>query len=116
MAKYIETQTQDGSTIRIEVKDTSKPTPGFTTKAASNNVSGDETKDAYRQTLQIIQSCANDIIETIQKLHTPPSSASADFAVRIDAEAGAMVATSKDDAQFRISLSWKQAEPDDETA
>jgi len=112
MTQYIETFTENGSLIRIEVSDDTKPAPGFTRKAASNNVSTEAVKDAYDQTLQTIRGCANGVVETIQSLDSLPSSASIDFAIKIDAEVGAMIAKTKEDAQFRVSLSWKQEEPE----
>ena len=110
MTHYIETQTGEGSSVRIEVEDTSKPTTGFAHRSAATNVSGDNAQEAYQQVLQTIRSCANGIIGTIQDLQTQPNTVAVDFAIKVDAEAGAMVAKTREDAQFRVSLSWKQAE------
>ena len=112
MTHYIETKTDEGSSIRIEVEDTTKPATGFAHRSASTNVSGDNAQEAYQQVLQTIRGCADGIIGTIQDLQAQPDSAAVDFAIKVDAEAGAMVAKSREDAQFRVSLSWKQAEPD----
>jgi hypothetical protein len=112
MTHYIETQTKDGSTIRIEVTDTSKVGAGFTRPATPTHISTEEAKDAYNQLLTTIKHCANGVIDTLQTLEALPSTASIDFAVKIDAEAGAMIARSREDAQFRVSLSWKQPEPE----
>lgn len=110
MTHYIETKTKDGSTIRIEVEDTSKAAPGFPRKTAATDVSSEAAKDAYQQTLQTIRACADGLVETIQNLQALPNSASIDFAIKIDAEVGALIARSRDDAQFRVSLAWKQTE------
>src|SRR5262245_3972430 len=112
MTHYIETQIKDGSTIRIEVADTTKAGVGFSRSAATTEISTEEAKEAYNQLLTTIRHCANGVIETLQNLEALPSTASIDFAIKIDAEAGAMVAKSREDAQFRVSLSWKQAEPE----
>ena len=115
MVHYIETETSQGALIRIEVEDTSKPATGFTSRpVSSTNVSGDNAHEAYQQVLKTISGCADGIISTIQDLQTQPNTAAVDFAIKIDAEAGAMVAKTREDAQFRISLSWKQAEPETE--
>lgn len=112
MTHYIETQTKDGSTIRIEVTDTSKAGAGFTRPTTPTQISSEGAKDAYTQLLTTIKHCANGVIDTLQNLETLPNAASIDFAIKIDAEAGAMIARSREDAQFRVSLSWKQAEPE----
>ena len=112
MADYIETKTKDGATIKIEVEAVSKVAAGFSRAASPANVSHDGVKDAYDQVLNTVQVCANGVIQTIQDLKTLPSAASVDFAIKIDADAGAMVAKSLGDAHFKVSLSWKQVEPD----
>ena len=114
MTHYIETYTKDGSSIRIEVEDTSKPAPGFTRQSSPTDVSSEAVEDAYDQTLKTIRGCANGVIDALQNLETLPSTASFDFAIKIDAEAGAMVAKSRDEGQFKISLNWKQAETEKE--
>lgn len=115
MTHYIETQAADGSTIRIEVQDTSKPTTGFTRQTTPTNVSGDSAQETYAQVLQTIQGCANGVINTLQNLESLPSTASIDFAIKVDAEVGAMVARSREDGQFRVSLSWKQPGEENDT-
>ena len=112
MAEYIETQTQNGVAIKIEVEPISKVAAGFTRPASPANVSHEGVKDAYDQTLKTVRACANGIIETLQGLDTLPSAAAIDFAIKIDAEAGAMLAKSLGDAHFKVSLSWKQVEPE----
>ena len=38
--------------------------------------------------------------------------ASIDFAIKVDATAGAMIAKSMNDAQFKVSLSWQKETPE----
>jgi acetamidase/formamidase len=117
MTHYIESKAKDGSVIKIEVTDTSKHSAGFTRESNSpTDVSGDASADAFVQALQTIQSCATGVIETLQKLETmPPNAAAFDFSVKVDAEVGAMIAKSRDEGQFKVSLSWKQPEPESKT-
>lgn len=116
MIHYIETKTTDGATMRIEVADTSRPTPGFTRSATSpTNVSGADNADAFDQLLQTIRGCANGVVDTLQTMAQTPSAASVDFSVKVDAEAGALVSKTRDEGQFKISLSWKQAEESSDT-
>ncbi|MCK6627233.1 MAG: hypothetical protein L6R45_18915 [Anaerolineae bacterium] len=112
MAEYIETQTKNGATLKIEVESTSKVGAGFTRPSSPANVSHEGVKDAYDQTLNTVRVCANGMVETLQGLASLPNTASIDFAIKIDAEAGAMIAKSIGDAHFKVSLSWKQAEPE----
>lgn len=112
MTSYIESETKDGSTIRIEVETAAKGV-GFSQAAASGKVTS-EGGDAYSQTLGTIRACASGIIGSLQEMEHPPQTASVNFAIKIDAESGAMIARAADNAQFKVSLTWKQDGPDDE--
>ena len=109
MTEYIEAQAPDGTVIRIEVESTAKSGAGFARPSAATDVSGHAAQEAYQQALGTIRVCANGVIETLQNLEVAPSAASINFAIKIDAEAGAMIAKSVNDAQFKVALSWKQA-------
>jgi hypothetical protein len=113
MADFIEMKTKSGATVRIEVT-SERPGAGFGHQSSTRAGAGAGGTSAYDQTLEIIRACANDLIDTLQNLEAPPSAASIDFAIKIDGEAGAMIAKSGADAQFKVSLSWKQVEPDQE--
>lgn len=114
MTEYIETKTKDGLTIRIEVDPDARGTAGFGRQTAAGDVSTETAQDAYDQTLNTIRACASGVIDTLQGLDAQPSAASIEFAIKVDAKAGAMIAKSVGAAQFKVSLSWKQVEPDSE--
>lgn len=114
MTEYIETRTKDGVAIRIEVEPGSKSATGFGRESESTDVSHEGVEDAYEQTLATIRACANGMIDTLQGLEALPSAASIDFAIKVDAKAGAMIAKSANEAQFKVSLTWKQVEPEKE--
>ncbi len=114
MIEYIETKTDEGTPIRVEVESSLKSGAGFGKKTSGGEVTSEVAKDAYNQTMSTIHACVDGIIGTLQNLDAAPSTASIDFAIKIDAEAGAMIAKSMGDSHFKISLSWKQIEPDDE--
>ena len=104
MVNYIETKTKDGQPIRIEVESASKGV-GFSSKSNPNIT---DNGSAYEQTLSTIKACASGVIDTLQGLETPPQNASVSFAIKIDGEVGALIAKSAENAQFKVSLSWKQ--------
>lgn len=112
MTHYIETKTKDGAIIRIEVEDTSKPSPGFTRQVTTpTNVSGDSAENAFAEVLTAISGLANGVVETMRSLSTVPNAAAIEFAVKVDGEVGALIAKRRDDGQFKVSLSWKEPEP-----
>lgn len=111
---YIETVTEDGQSIRIEVEETVKSSAGFTRQNPQANLSSEAVKDAYEQALATIRGCADGVVATLQDLTPSPSSASIEFSIKVDAEAGSMVAKTRETGQFKVSLSWKQPEPENE--
>jgi hypothetical protein len=111
MTDYVETKTKDGATIRIEVDSGGKVGTGFG-RTAAGDATTETASQSYAQVLDTIRACANGVIDTVQNLDAAPSAASIDFAIKIDAEAGALVAKHPGEAHFKISLSWKQAEPE----
>jgi len=111
--EYIETKAKDGSIIRIEVESGAKTRTGFggqdDTAAESAAVA-----NAYEEMLATIRACANGMVDTLQSMDTPPKSASLDFALKIDAKAGPMIAKSGSNVHFKVSLSWHEPGPEKE--
>lgn len=113
MVHYVETQTKNGQTIRIEVDEAARLGAGFARQSPSPDVSNEVNQDAYNQMLTAIRSCADGVMDTLQDMESLPSTAAVEFAVKVDAEAGAMISKSRETGQFRVSLSWKQPDPDE---
>ncbi len=111
--EYIETQTKDGSVIRIEVEAGSKAKTGFGAQADAS-ASDEAAANAYDKTLNTIRACANGMVDTLKSLDTPPNAASVEFALKVDAKAGPMIAKSGSNTHFKVSLSWKQPESKEE--
>ena len=114
MSHYVETQTKDGATLRIEVAEDYRGGAGFAQAIKAGEDADASSKDAYGQTLDAIRACAKGVIDTIQELETQPSGASIDFGIKIDVEAGAMIAKSIGEGQFKINLSWRQSDSEAE--
>lgn len=112
MANYIETKTQNGFSLLIEVTEDSRGSAGFARSTETGDVSSEAAREAYGQTLATIRACANGVIDTLQGLEDQPSNASLEFGIKIDAKAGAMIAKSLGEGQFKVSLSWRQPEPE----
>lgn len=113
MTDYIETQTKDGKTLLIEVEFGAKGTTGFGRQSEEDKTAQEAARAAYAQALDTIRACANDVVDTLQELSTQPSAASIEFGIKFD-KAGAMIAKSTGAGQFKVSLSWKQPEPNAE--
>ena len=111
MADYVESLTKDGKKILIEVDTDGKGSAGFGRQSGTDGPTAGGA-DAYQQSLDTIRTCAADLIDTLQTLETPPKAASFDFGIKVDPKAGAMIAKSMGEGQFKVSLSWRQDEPE----
>ena len=109
-AEYIETKAKDGSVIRIEVEPGSKTKTGFGAQADADGATDDAIANVYEETLDTIRACASGMIDSLQSMETPPSAASVEFALKVDAKAGPMIARSGSNVHFKVSLNWKQPE------
>lgn len=112
MADYIETQGKNGTVVRIEVERGGKQTAGFGRSSGEGDATTEATRDSYAQMLGVIQACAGGVVDTLQAMDPTPAAASIDFGIRFDVQAGAMVAKSIGESQFKVSVSWKQPEPE----
>lgn len=113
MTDYIETKTKDGFALLIEVAEDAKGTAGFGRPTGPGDVSSEAAQEAYHQMLGTIRACANGVIDTLQDLDSQPDSAAIEFGIKVDAKVGAMIAKSMGEGQFKVSLSWKQPEPEE---
>ena len=111
--EYIETKAKDGSIIRIEVESGGKTRTGFGGQD-DTAADSDAVTNAYEEMLATIRTCANGMVDTLQSMDTPPKGASLDFALKIDAKAGPMIAKSGSNVHFKVSLSWHEPEPEKE--
>ena len=112
MTDYIETKTNDGTPIRIEIESVARKVGAGFSPHAGDGDGAAEAENAYAQTLNTIRACASGVVETLQNLESPPSAASIEFAIKVDARAGVLIAKVPGDSHFKVSLSWKQVEPE----
>ena len=111
--EYIETKAKDGSIIRIEVEPGAKTKTGFGGQV-NTTPDGEAAMNAYEDMLATIRTCANGMVDTLQNMDAPPKGASLDFALKIDAKAGPIIAKSGSNVHFKVSLSWHEPEPEKE--
>ncbi|MBF2035006.1 MAG: hypothetical protein IGR92_05850 [Leptolyngbyaceae cyanobacterium T60_A2020_046] len=66
-----------------------------------------KSAQALVQAMGIIQALANRTTETIQRLPQKPSEFELSFGIKIDADAGAIVARGNEEGNLHIKLVWK---------
>ena len=112
MADYIESLVGDEGKILIEVSG-NRGGVGFGAQKDKEGGEPDQLENAFNHALSTIQLAAGSVLETLNTLKERPSSARLDFAIKIDPEAGAMIATGDSKSQLRVSLTWNTTPDDD---
>ena len=110
--KYIESVVGDEGSILIEVGD-SGGAVGFGAAIEKTKAQA-EGGDAFEQALKAIHLAADSVLNTLNSLSERPDTARIDFSIKFDAEARAMIASSVNDGQLRVSLGWNTAKPEEE--
>jgi hypothetical protein len=109
MREYIESRVGNEGTILIEISN-HKATVGFGVHQSKEEK--EKADNAFNQALNTIRLAANGVLETLNTLPEKPDHVKIDFAIKIDADAQAMLAkSSSSDAQLKVSLAWRTPPP-----
>ncbi|HEY9761941.1 MAG TPA: CU044_2847 family protein [Trichocoleus sp.] len=67
-----------------------------------------KSAQALGQAMGTIQALANRTMETINQLPRKPSEFELEFGIKIDAEAGALIAKGSEEGNLRVKLVWRE--------
>lgn len=106
MTQLIEYTVEDGQKVILEIRD---EYIGSGVQPASR---GDglliKAEQTFDQALESIRPAAISIIKKLKKLHEPPNEIELEFGINLNASVGAVVATTTLDANYKVTLRWKQ--------
>jgi hypothetical protein len=106
MADLVEFKLEDGSSVLIETESVSgRPVTrgGRATEMIST------AEDTFEQALGRMGPTSAVIIERFREMAQQPDEIEIEFGVKISAEAGAIIAKTSGEANFRIAVRWKRA-------
>jgi len=106
MTKLLEAKLDNGDIIRIEVESTAL-TGGIVEASRSEDITK-KANDVLYAAMDTIKATSTLLVETVQGLNLVPDEIQIKFGVKIDFEAGAMVAKVGTEAQYDVTLIWKQ--------
>ncbi len=109
MRQLIEFPLEDGGSILVEI-DAPEPKSGIV-QASSGGKLVTKASDTFANAMKIVQPAASSIIEKLRDLGDPPDEISVEFGLKLTAEAGAYVASVGTEANYKVSLIWKQDNP-----
>ena len=112
MKRLIEFDLEDGGSIVVEVDE---PEPvGGVVKAARPGEVMEKAHHSFEAALDRIRPAASIIIKKLRGLHDPPDEVEVEFGLKMNAEAGAVVASAGAEANYKVTLTWKREQKKDD--
>ncbi|GCE27637.1 hypothetical protein KDA_31210 [Dictyobacter alpinus] len=108
MKHFIEFKIEDGSTIIVEADG---PQPEGTIRASRHRSEfAEEAKDTFEQALSKIRPATEKVIHTLRTLAHKPDEIEMEFGFNMSAIAGVVIASASTEANYKVTLRWKQEE------
>jgi len=104
MGKYVEVQIGDKGTILVDVT----PAEGIFQAGGESLI--EKMEDAFEDAISTIQTCAEGFVSRIAAFSKDnrPQEVSLEFGLGFEAEVGVVVTKMSGDANFKVSLTWKE--------
>lgn len=106
MADLVEFKLGDGSSVLIETETVSGRPVTRGGRATEMISKADQT---FEQALRRVGPTSAAIVERFRDLSQQPDEIEIEFGVKVNAEAGAIIAKTSGEANFRIAVRWKRA-------
>jgi hypothetical protein len=105
--RLVEYKLDQGEAIFIEVEETeSERSRTPVSRGIESGVPEKATKE-FDQALDAIKPVADSIVQKLKSLSSKPDSIGVEFGVKMNAQAGAFIAATSVEANFKVTLSWK---------
>lgn len=97
---------ETGGNVLVEVEETDLE-KGRTPVSRKPRVPEEATKE-FEQALDDIRPVADAIVQKFKDLSSKPDNIGVEFGVKMNAQAGALIAATSVEANFRVTLSWNR--------
>lgn len=104
MKRLIEFSLETGNSISVEVEDVE----GNLIPAASPNEVITRASQTFEDTLEKIKPAANVMITKLRELSHSPDEVQVEFGIKFSAEVGAIISSVSGEANYKVTLMWKQ--------
>jgi hypothetical protein len=105
--KVVEYKLEQGGVILIEVEETELE-KGRVPVAKKPGMPEEATKE-FEKALDDVKPVADTIVQKFKDLGSEPDNIEVEFGIKMSAQAGAIIAATGVEANFKITLSWKRA-------
>ena len=110
MGQLVEFGLNDGGTILVEVHEVSRAGVPVTRGIGGGQVT-ERARQTFEEAVQHVEPAAQAIITQLRGMTQAPDEVQVEFGLDLHAEAGAFIAAAGATANFRISMTWRRAEP-----
>ena len=108
MKRLIEYPLEDGGTILVEV-DEPEIEAGLVEAAIEDEIIA-RAQQSFEGALAIIRPTAATFVKNVKSIADKPDEIEVEFGIKLSAEAGAFLAAAGAEANFKITLTWKEKE------
>jgi len=106
MKHLVEFPLEDGGTILVEAEQL-EPAEGVVPATRPGEVIAKAT-ETFEHALEKVKPAANAIINKLRGLSDPPDEIEVEFGLKLNAEAGGVVASAGAEANYKVTLNWKR--------
>jgi hypothetical protein len=110
MKHLIEFPLEDGSSILVEVDEAESA--GGVVRAARPGEIAEKAGQTFEAAIDKVKPAAAAIIDKIRSLHDAPDEVEVQFGLKLNATAGAVVASAAMEANYSVTLKWKKKDTD----
>lgn len=103
MNKIVRYPVGDGSSICVEVDEV----PKAGEKLVSSNVA-QQAAQKFSEALDVLKPVAGALVDKLRSVETTPEEIQVEFALKLSAEFGAVVAKSQGEGSFKVTVTWKR--------
>jgi hypothetical protein len=109
MKRIIEFPLEDGNSILVEVEEAEGP--GMVPAGRRGEKGAPErAQQTFEDAVEKIRPAATAITKKLRALHDPPDQVAVEFGLKLNAQAGAIIAAASTEANYKVTLTWKREE------
>jgi hypothetical protein len=108
MKRLVEFPLEGGSAVVVEVEEPT-PTSGTVRGLRAGELT-EKAKESFETALEKIRPAATVILAKLRDLSERPDEVGVEFGIRLSAEAGAFIASTGAEANFKVTLTWRRKE------
>lgn len=110
MKHFIEYPLEGGGIVLVEVNDDNRLTGSVQASRDTDSLVV-KAKETFDNALERIKPAANIIIKKLRGLTDAPDEIEVEFGIKLGAEAGAVIASTSMEANYKVVLKWIKTKP-----